>query len=380
MGISLQAYCELHHKEELLRQWHPDKNAPLTAKDLTHGSNRKVWWICRKGHEWKAAVYSRTGSDAGCPVCAGKQVLPGYNDLASQFPRVAVQWHPARNKGLAPELVAAKSHRKVWWRCERGHEFFACVSSRTRQASGCPYCAGRRILPGFNDLQTLYPQVAAQWHPARNGDLDPRTVLAGSVHKAWWRCEKGHEWQAAVISRTRSAVGCPICAGKTVVSGENDLETLFPEVAREWHPVKNGTLTTRTVSPYSNRKVWWICALGHEYSACISSRTYRATGCPYCAGRMVLTGFNDLQTLHPQVAAQWHPALNGALTPEQVTAGSHRKVWWECSLGHVWKAVIFSRTASRACGCPACAGKVRESQQRKYARLSIPEPGRNGQK
>ena len=102
-------------------------------------------------------------------------------------------------------------------------------------------------------------------------------------------------------------------------------------------------MTPDAVSPYSNRKVWWRCELGHEYRAAVSARTMGGTGCPYCTGKKVLAGLNDLTTLEPKIAAQWHPALNGALTPEMVTAGNTKSVWWQCPEGHVWRAIVYSR-------------------------------------
>lgn len=115
--------------------------------------------------------------------------------------------------------------------------------------------------------------------------------------------------------------GCPVCAGKTIVTGENDLAHLQPEIAAQWDKRKNGCLKPSDVAVSSNRPARWRCELGHSYRATVSSRTQRKTGCPYCAGRKVLKGFNDLKTLCPGVAAQWHPSLNGALTPEMVTRG-----------------------------------------------------------
>ncbi len=118
---------------------------------------------------------------------------------------------------------------------------------------------------------------------------------------------------------------CPVCAGKQVLPGENDLASTFPALAAQWHPTQNGPLAPSQVSPYSNRKVWWRCELGHNYTAAVAARAAGGSGCPYCAGRKVLAGFNDLSTRAPALAAQWHPTLNGALTPEQVTTGSHKK-------------------------------------------------------
>ena len=130
-------------------------------------------------------------------------------------------------------------------------------------------------------------ELLSQWHTARNGTLTPKTQPCGSNKKVWWRCDRGHEWQARVSSRTSDDTGCPVCAGKIIIPGENDLASTFPEVAVQWHPTKNGTLTSQTVSPFSNRKAWWICEKGHEYHSTISSRT-KGKGCPYCTGTKVL--------------------------------------------------------------------------------------------
>ena len=95
----------------------------------------------------------------------------------------------------------------------------------------------------------------------------------------------------------------------------------------------------------------------------------RGDGCPYCANRKVLPGFNDLATAAPLVAKQWHETLNGALTPEMATAGSHKKAWWQCDYGYLWKAAMYSRVGVQHCGCPVCAGKVSTTHARRYAQL-----------
>ncbi len=283
------------------------------------------------------------------------------------------QWDFERNKELTPESLTYGSNRRVWWICEKGHHWQASAKSRCTGGTGCPVCSGRRVLKGENDLASVYPELAAQWHPVKNGLLRPADINNGSHRKVWWKCGKGHEWQASVASRAMGS-GCPVCAGKIVAQGENDLQSLYPNTALQWHPVKNGGLTPGMVTPYSNRKVWWVCEEGHEYQAAIAARTMHGSGCPYCAGRKVLAGFNDLATVMPRVAAEWDPDLNEGITPDMVTAGSRKKVWWRCSCGHVWKAVISSRTGTRRSGCPVCAGNVRMSKTRRYAAMSYRAP------
>ena len=213
-------------------------------------------------------------------------------------------------------------------------------------------------------VQTGDDTLLRQRNTEKNGDLTPDTVSHGSHYKAFWRCSAGHCWQAAVYTRTAGA-SCPYCAGKRVWQDGNDLATMHPGVAAERHPTKNASLTPSDVRPGTHRKVWWLCATGHEWQAEVKSRAH-GCGCPYCAGRRVLPGFNDLATTEPAVAAQWYQPLNGGLTPETVTYGSSKRVFWKCSEGHVWKAVISSRAGKQKTGCPICAGKYSAKRRTRY--------------
>lgn len=361
MKKTLYEFCMENHKESLLLEWDQKANGEMTPATVTHGSGKMAWWRCSKGHTWQAVINSRS-SGSGCPVCAGKTVYNGDNDLMTELPELARQWHPTRNAPLMPSQVTRGSHRQVWWRCEKGHEWRTSVKARA-EGNGCPVCAGRRLLSGDNDLAAVYPDLAAQWHPVKNGALTPDMVLSSAMCRVWWRCEKGHEWQARVRERSRGT-GCPVCSGQKVEAGVNDLASCYPEIAAQWHPVRNGKKKAHEAAVSSNSRVWWQCGLGHEWQANICSRTMEQTGCPYCTNRKVLAGFNDLATLEPEIARQWHPTLNGSLTPEQVTAGSGRKVWWSCPEGHVWKTVVYARTREKRTGCPVCAGNVRQKASR----------------
>lgn len=167
------------------------------------------------------------------------------------------QWSE-KNGLLKPEKVTMGSNRKVWWGCEKGHEWQAPVYSRTH-GNGCPVCSNRKILPGYNDLATLHPELVKQWEFAKNGDLKPDQIGCGYDRKVWWVCEKGHEWQATVRSRVEKATGCPVCANRRSSPGENDLKTCMPHLAAQWHPWRNGDLTPEDVATGSSRNVWWQC-------------------------------------------------------------------------------------------------------------------------
>ena len=370
MAKSLYDYCIEREDFRLLAQWDKEKNGELTVRDVARGSSRKVWWRCEFNHQWTATVYSRSTMGAGCPYCAGKRVQPFSRTLASEHPQLLEEWHPKLNADISPEEFTPGSSRRVWWKCSKGHEWQAAIKSRVT-GTGCPVCANRKVNPGENDLATRYPEIAAQWHPVKNGKRTPRDVVAGNCSKVWWLCDKGHEWQAPITSRTCNGNGCPVCSGRVVVPGKNDLASIFPAIAAQWHPTKNGDLTPDQVAPYCNRKVWWQCNRNHTYLARIAKKVQEDTGCPYCSNRKVLVGFNDLATTDPEIAEQWNPELNGELTPQMVTAGCHKKVWWQCRAEHVWKAVIYSRAGPQRAGCPVCAGKVREDRKERYTMAMV---------
>lgn len=355
MRENLQEYCANYNRGDLLLQWHPEKNGAVTPKSVSPGSHTRVWWRCSQGHEWESPIYARAGKNTGCPYCTGKRVLVGA-DLKSAYPEIAAQWHPVKNGPLTPEQILPGSHRSAWWQCTHGHEWKALIKTRV-EGNGCPICANRSVLPGVNDLQTLSPDLAKQWHPTKNGSLQPSNVVCGSSRKVWWRCDQGHEWQATIQARS-AGKGCPVCSGKTVIPGINDLQSHAPGIAAQWDPEKNGTLKPDQVALHSNRQAWWRCEKEHSWKTTVYSRTFNRSGCPYCTGRKVLAGFNDLKTREPRVAAQWHPTKNETLKPTMVTPGCRKRVWWKCSLGHEWKAVIYSRTGNQMCGCPVCAGRT----------------------
>ncbi len=353
---------------ELLAQWDRRANLPLTPETIPYGSTKKVWWQCEKGHRWQVAVNNRTSSHTDCPYCSGRAAWPGETDLASRFPELVREWHPTKNLPLTPERALPGSEKKVWWRCSYGHEWRATIHSRT-DGCGCPVCANRAVAPGVNDLVSQFPRLAKEWHPTKNSTLTPQEVTFGTKRKVWWRCKKGHEWCVSVQSRTLDGTGCPVCAGRAILPGENDMASQFPKVAREWHPTKNRALLPSQVPPTSKRRVWWLCPRGHEYMAAVGMRTMRNSGCPYCAGKKALAGFNDLSTTEPEIAAQWHPTLNGSLMPQMVTAGSHKKIWWICHEGHIWKAAIYSRAGKQKRGCPVCAGVVSGKRRARYEKM-----------
>ena len=475
-------------RSNLMKEWNYNKNTDILPSQVTIGSEKKVWWICEKGHEWKSAIANRTKEKGtGCPKCRQqyhtsfpekavafylKKVFPdlienyygkemqgkeldifipsqkvaieydgGYahkstkrdiekdkicnllgikvihirefdcpkitdsfgvyfymtkekwasldnaicfvfnflnikpdfsidnqadksniyefmdvqeqeNSLLKRNPELAKEWHPTKNGFLQPEHVTSNSNVKVWWQCEKGHEWQTQSNSRMR-GNGCPVCANKVIVSGFNDLETTHPHLIEEWNFERNSEVTPNDVTAGSEIVVWWKGKCGHEYKANIYQRT-SGHNCPICAGIQLLTGFNDLQTKFPEIAKEWNCEKNGDLTPDKIFSSARKTVWWRCEKGHEYQAAIYHRTgNKPTACPICANRKLLKGYNDFETLYPQIAKEWHPTLNGKLKPNEIICRAGKTVWWKCSkCGHEYQKKVVQKVLYPK--CPKC--------------------------
>lgn len=346
---------------EIAKEWNFEKNGELTPKMFSPHSSTKVWWKCDKGHEWLAAINTRT-SGRGCPYCSGNFVLEGFNDLATRYPNIAEEWNYSKNGQLKPTQVTFGSGKKVWWKCNKGHEWQAAINNRTSNNRGCPYCEGEKVLEGVNDLLTVNPILASEWHPTKNGTLKPQNFRPHSNKKVWWLCPKcGYEYQSSIANRSKGT-GCKNCNNQILHSGINDLQTLFPEIAKQWDYDKNGELTPNQIFPKSNKKVWWKCNKGHSWQATPGTRT-RGCNCPYCSGNKVWIGFNDLLTTHSDLATEWNYSKNGELTPQKVSAGYRKKVWWKCpKCGCEYQAYISNRIKGYGC---KCSGKWAQKRKNK---------------
>lgn len=302
---------------------------------VTYGSELKKEWICQLGHIWTISPNGRTSKGGtNCPYCANQKLLVGFNDLKSTHPELAAQ-----ASGWDPERVVAGSNKKFQWKCNIGHLWESAVNSRSKAGTGCPVCSNKSVLKGFNDLATTNPLLASQAH-----GWDPATFTEGSGKSREWKCEFGHIWVAEIGVRSAQNEGCPFCSNQKILIGYNDFKTTHPILALEadgWDPTKFNAGSLKRVS--------WICPLGHKYKSVIRDRGRRNTNCPVCAGRNLLVGFNDLATSNPELAKEafeWNP--------ETIGAGTHKKLKWKCSEGHIWLASVANRNGNQR-GCPTCS-------------------------
>ncbi|MCE7749642.1 MAG: zinc-ribbon domain-containing protein, partial [Candidatus Heimdallarchaeota archaeon] len=206
-----------------------------------------------------------------------------------------------------------------------------------------------------------FPELTKQWHPTKNGDFKPENASIWSRKKTWWKCDKGpdHEWETTIHARTYRRTGCPFCKGLRV-SVTNSLVSLHPDLAKEWHKIKNEELKLNMIVAGSHKSVWWKCDKGpdHVWKTRVAHRTGNAkSGCPFCRG-LKPSETNSLASCYPELSKEWYQEKNGDITPDKVVAGSGKPYWWKCDKGpdHLWKAAPNTRTNQKR-GCPFCAGQ-----------------------
>lgn len=434
---------------EIAAEWHPTLNGDLTPNDVTGSTSTKVWWLGRCGHEWDMTVANRTTLGQGCPFCAGKRVLAGFNDLSTTDPNVADEWDYERNGDLKPTAVSRGSAKVVWWKCGScGFSWQGVINKRTARNEGCPSCrvSVKRTIRKPTHGMTLadaHPDVAAEWHPTKNGDLTPSDVAANSHRSVWWVCQSGHEWQTVIKNRNREKSGCPICGlsrhasfpekaiayylgmvfddvQENVRTGKPGLEKLELDIlvpsigtaveydGQRWHTRtscdikkdlacdENGIRVIRirepkcatyespatfivredATSPKSLDKAieQLLFLLGKDGRVSVDTEADSAE-----IYDMLNRQYFDrsLQSVAPDIAAEWHPTKNAGMTPAMFTTSSNHRAWWICPNGHEYQTRIAHRTSGH--GCPQCshaasAMKLRKTHEQFCEELSAKNP------
>ena len=194
----------------LAEQWDAQRNHPLTARDVAAYDNRDYFWICDSGHSWEASPANRN-KGTGCPYCNGKLPVVGVNDFATICPSIAMEWHPTKNVGLHPQDYLPNSHEEVWWKCKEDHEWQQMIYERVN-GSMCPYCSGRKAIPGELDLATKCKYLLPHWDYTKN-QKSPEEYFPDSSTRVSWKCEEGHRFRAP-IREMALRWRCPKCERK----------------------------------------------------------------------------------------------------------------------------------------------------------------------
>ena len=261
-------------------------------------------------------------------------------------------WDFDENQDLNLAVLLVGSNKKAAWICYLcGNKWITAIYHRAINKSGCRKCSSRQRL-NFKIEESIFktnPDLAKDWSPDKNGRLTAKMFSKNARYEANWRC---HICGVETTKSIKNYSGCKQCKKAKRLEKRN-LELNFPEVSKEWDKEKNGDRVPSDFKPASNQYAWWLCSTcGYSWSAKISNRTSLGRGCPLCSNTVVVIGKNDLATSHPYLAKEWHPTKNKQLTPEEVTYGSGKKVWWLCPNNHEYEATILHRAHGTA--CPKC--------------------------
>lgn len=424
---------------DLIKEWDYELNG-ITPDSITWHYSKKVHWICRKGHEFLSAPNRRVKLGTGCPICAKEggtsfpeqtiyfylnSVIPTVNrylhngiEIDVYIPSLKIgieydgRYYHNTGKSAVKEAKKNESLKKDGIRlirikesqeCRLGEDIIYTVPTknydylinvinsifqiigiekdididpiRDRIAIFEQYILNEKE----NSIIAKLPNIAKQWDYEKNGRIKPEYIRVGANQKFWWKCERGHSWEAPVYGRANGNM-CPCCSGKVLVVGENDLLSRNPTLASEWNEEKNGDLTPEMITFRNGRKVWWKCKdCGHEWKTSVAHRS-EGEGCPICGRRKsdksrsksFLKKNGSFIDVKSELLKEWDFEKNGSVSPYDITANNGGKYWWRCSkCGHSWQAIVANRT-SKGSGCPECAKTLRGMA---YIRLAINKTG-----
>lgn len=410
---------------QCLKEWDYEKNEVLPT-DVFPVSAKKVWWICEKGHSFQQSIsYKTSNSDRNstCPYCSHQKLLTGFSDIATTHPYILEEWDYEKNTVL-PTEIGVGTHHKIWWKCPFGHSYQAYPSNRCGKThSGCPICdkENHTSFPEqavFFYIKKYFPDAINSNKTRIGMEVDiyiPSIDIAIEYDGKTWHNNNSYEVNKNQVCKENGLVlirireeglkvydDC-ICLVRNNVRNNSSLTTVikdllktidnidadidverdsaliyssyietrkqkslasnYPEIAKEWHPTKNGQLTPMMVAPIANKVVWWLGECGHEYQMEVGNRTNQNCGCPYCSGKRILIGFNDFETWcknnnEQHLLDEWDFSKN-TLLPSEVTKSSDKLIYWKCSrCSNVWRTKVDSRTRMNS-GCPKCASYFR---------------------
>lgn len=288
---------------DVVKIWHPTLNGNLLPSQVTKGSEIKAWFQCPnfQDHQWQEEIWIATKRNGKCPGCnKGRKKIFISNSLGSIYPEFLEYWDYELNK-ISPYEISPKSNKKIHWICKINpkHKFKTSPNQFSRnyfannKKSCCSICSNQKI-ENCNCLATLCPEALVQWDSEKNkkDGISPYEISMRSYVKVWWKCpiNPNHSWRSAPVNRISKEgklVGnCIFCINQAVCI-DNCLATKFPEIAKQWHPTKNGDLTPYDVVPGCyTKKIWWICLICNkewEVKPQKRTRSKKPTGCPRCS-------------------------------------------------------------------------------------------------
>lgn len=237
----------INYNPELAKEWHPTKNGELTPDKISYGSDKKVWWIGKCGHEWKTKVNLRNNGSQ-CPYCSNHKLLVGFNDLNTTSTELSKLLY----KKEYGYTCMKSSTKKLLWKCDKCKSLYVRSVNSQSKSKRCPYCSGTKVNSTNSILSN--ERLINMWNFELNVDILIDEKSKNSTEKVFWKCEKNHAWEATIHS-IRVGGGCPYCSNKKLLKGYNDMWTTNPELAKVLANPEDGYKYMQS----SAKKVDWKC-------------------------------------------------------------------------------------------------------------------------
>lgn len=404
---------------QLATEWNYDKNYPLTPQDFTCCSKQKVWWLLpyddpntgkHFDFEWPAIISDRHKGN-NCPYLSGQDVWAGFNDLKSNYPRIAQEWDYEKNYPLTPETIPYGSGKNVYWKCSKGHSWKNYINNRTSHHENCPECqkGSQTSYPEYvlyyyikkiyNDVIHTYKDLGFEidiyipslkvgieydggnWHNNVTNDLNKDKLcekenitlyrikepnckkLNSSSIEIFMKKNNKKELENSIyklfeylniqnidINLTRDDID--IINSMNLSYVENSIEKTHPYLIKEWDFEKNKDLIPAMFTSGSGQYIHWKCPIcDNQWYVPIYSRT-KGNGCSVCSGKSIKTGINDFATKYPNLSLDWDFNLN-IENPYTLSCSNKNKFNWIChKCNHKWQQSLVNRINSPQ--CPNC--------------------------
>lgn len=196
-------------KKNYLEYWDYKKNI-VNPLEVNENDTQKYWWLCKKNHSYKKTI----NHAMECPYCSGELLLTDFNDLKTKYPKLAKEFDCDKNK-ITPNKVSYKWTKSYHWNATCGHTFKQTINERIKNKYKCPYCTGKEILAGFNDIITLNPELSASWDYNLNTNIDITKIKPDTARIVWWICKDGHHFKESIKTRFYEGEKCPYCLNET---------------------------------------------------------------------------------------------------------------------------------------------------------------------
>lgn len=356
---------------DIANEWDYDKN-DISPEEIAPKSSKRVWWICPENpkHSYEATVAARTYSGNGCPFCSGHQVLE-EESFGFLYPDLLEEWDYEKNEGTDPFDLTPKSSQKVWWRCSRGHSWQTAVYVRT-DGHGCNECKKGHTTSFAEQLFFIACQQAFPGHDVRNRYIAPFGVeIDVYIPHLSLGLEPGN-WVLHKRKYEKDQAKREVCRTNGI-----RLITIYDEYKEKQAPFNEDCYTEEKFFGNANNYLLIRDILKELFASidsisldfwsdeCWKSMADRART---VSNKAVVDSTRSLASVAPEIAVEWHPTLNGDLTPENVYAKGKQIAYWVCPKGHEYQAPVYDRVEEGR-GCGVCSKRVADSRYNTISKL-----------